>query len=153
MQPWVSDSNESIRHGKITKRGPQELRVSFVQLFPDLVIAGALMAGFVTIAFALWVGSVATVRAFYLRSLEREIRRVAKLENVSFGDLGLRPISFHELVVEHGSLSKPVPTTTSILVNIVVIGLIIVFGVIGSFFAFQINGRLAITSATSFAVA
>lgn len=46
--------------------------------FPDLVIAGALMAGFVTIAFALWVGSVATVRAFYLRSLEREIRRVAK---------------------------------------------------------------------------
>ena len=43
--------------------------------FPDLVIAGALMAGFVTIAFALWVGSVATVRAFYLRSLKREIRR------------------------------------------------------------------------------
>lgn len=109
--------------------------------FPDLVIAGALMAGFVTIAFALWVGSVATVRAFYLRSLEREIRRVAKLENVSFGDLGLRPISFHELVVEHGSLSKPVSTTTSILVNIVVIGLITVFGVIGSFLAFQINGR------------
>lgn len=70
--------------------------------FPDLVIAGALMAGFVTIAFALWVGSVATVRAFYLRSLEREIRRVAKLENVVFGDLSLRPISFHELVVEHG---------------------------------------------------
>ena len=35
--------------------------------FPDLVIAEALMAGFVTIAFALWVGSVATVRAFYLR--------------------------------------------------------------------------------------
>ncbi|WP_255811315.1 transposase [Treponema denticola] len=32
LVPWVSDSNESIRHGKITKRGPQELRVSFVQL-------------------------------------------------------------------------------------------------------------------------
>ena len=109
--------------------------------FPDLVIAGALMAGFVTIAFALWVGSVATVRAFYLRSLEREIRRVAKLENVVFGDLSLRPISFHELVVEHGSLSKPVSTTTSVLVNIVVIGLITVFGVIGSFLAFQINGK------------
>ena len=30
--PWVSDSNETIRHGKITKRGPQELRVSFVQM-------------------------------------------------------------------------------------------------------------------------
>ena len=96
---------------------------------------------FVTIAFALWVGSVATVRAFYLRSLEQKIRRVAKLENVVFGDLSLRPISFHELVVEHGSLSKPVSTTTSVLVNIVVIGLITVFGVIGSFLAFQINGK------------
>ena len=32
LVPWVSDSNESIRHGKITKRGSQELRVSFVQL-------------------------------------------------------------------------------------------------------------------------
>ena len=32
LVPWVSDSNETIRHGKITKRGPQELRVSFVQI-------------------------------------------------------------------------------------------------------------------------
>ena len=32
LVPWVQDSNETIHHGKITKRGPQELRVSFVQL-------------------------------------------------------------------------------------------------------------------------
>ena len=32
LVPWVSDSNETIRHGKVTKRGPQELRVSFVQM-------------------------------------------------------------------------------------------------------------------------
>ena len=32
LVPWVSDSNETIRHGKIIKRGPQELRVSFVQM-------------------------------------------------------------------------------------------------------------------------
>ena len=32
LVPWVQDSNETIRHGKITKRGPQELRTSFVQL-------------------------------------------------------------------------------------------------------------------------
>ena len=32
LVPWVSDSNETIRHGKITKRGPQELRTAFVQL-------------------------------------------------------------------------------------------------------------------------
>lgn len=109
--------------------------------FPDLVIAGALMAGFVTIAFALWVGSVATVRSFYLRSLEREIRRVAKFDDTSFGDLGLRPISYHELIVEHNSLAKPLSTTASILVNIIVVGLITVFGAIGSFLAFQIHGK------------
>lgn len=32
LVPWVQDSNETIHHGKITKRGPQELRTSFVQL-------------------------------------------------------------------------------------------------------------------------
>lgn len=32
LVPWVSDSNETVHHGKITKRGPQELRTSFVQL-------------------------------------------------------------------------------------------------------------------------
>ena len=36
LVPWVSDSNETIRHGKITKRGPQELRVSFVQGYCQL---------------------------------------------------------------------------------------------------------------------
>ena len=32
LVPWVQDSNETIHHGKITKRGPQELRTSFLQL-------------------------------------------------------------------------------------------------------------------------
>ena len=32
LVPWVQDSNETIHHGKITKRGPQELRTGFVQL-------------------------------------------------------------------------------------------------------------------------
>lgn len=32
LVPWVSDSNETVHHGKITKRGPQELRTAFVQL-------------------------------------------------------------------------------------------------------------------------
>lgn len=32
LVPWVQDSNETIHHGKITKRGPQELRTRFVQL-------------------------------------------------------------------------------------------------------------------------
>lgn len=32
LVPWVQDSNETIRHGHITKRGPVELRTAFVQL-------------------------------------------------------------------------------------------------------------------------
>ena len=32
LVPWVQDSNQSVRHGKITKRGPQELRTAYVQL-------------------------------------------------------------------------------------------------------------------------
>ena len=32
LVPWVQDSNKSVHHGKITKRGPQELRTAFVQL-------------------------------------------------------------------------------------------------------------------------
>lgn len=32
MAPWVHNSNETVRHGSITKRGPEELRTSFVQV-------------------------------------------------------------------------------------------------------------------------
>ena len=32
LVPWVQNSNESIHHGKITKRGPKELRTALVQV-------------------------------------------------------------------------------------------------------------------------
>lgn len=32
LVPWVKNSNETISHGRITKRGPQELRTAYVQL-------------------------------------------------------------------------------------------------------------------------
>lgn len=32
LVPWVQNSNETIRHGHITKRGPVELRTAFVQV-------------------------------------------------------------------------------------------------------------------------
>ncbi len=31
LVPWVQNSNQTVHHGKITKRGPQELRTAFVQ--------------------------------------------------------------------------------------------------------------------------
>jgi transposase len=32
LAPWVQNSNEMVRHGKITKRGPKELRTALVQV-------------------------------------------------------------------------------------------------------------------------
>jgi transposase len=32
LAPWVQNSNETVHHGKITKRGPEQLRTAFVQL-------------------------------------------------------------------------------------------------------------------------
>jgi len=32
LAPWVQNSNETVRHGKITKRGPEQLRTALVQI-------------------------------------------------------------------------------------------------------------------------
>jgi len=39
LVPWVQNSNETIHHGHITKRGPQELRTAFVQSVLGMVRA------------------------------------------------------------------------------------------------------------------
>jgi len=36
LTPWVQNSNEKIHHGKITKRGPRELRTALVQVVMGL---------------------------------------------------------------------------------------------------------------------
>ena len=36
LAPWVQNSNETVRHGKITKRGPKELRAALVQVVMGL---------------------------------------------------------------------------------------------------------------------
>lgn len=37
LVPWVQNSNEQIRHGRITKRGPNELRTALVQVVLGMV--------------------------------------------------------------------------------------------------------------------
>ncbi|MDR2515880.1 MAG: IS110 family transposase, partial [Spirochaetaceae bacterium] len=32
LVPWVQNSNETVHHGRITKRGPEELRTALVQV-------------------------------------------------------------------------------------------------------------------------
>lgn len=41
LVPWVQNSNETIRHGHITKRGPSELRTAFVQMVMGMVRYGS----------------------------------------------------------------------------------------------------------------
>jgi hypothetical protein len=36
LVPWVQNSNETVHHGKITKRGPRELRTALVQVVMGL---------------------------------------------------------------------------------------------------------------------
>ncbi len=36
LVPWVQNSNETVHHGRITKRGPQELRTAYVQMVMGL---------------------------------------------------------------------------------------------------------------------
>jgi len=37
LVPWVQNSNDTIRHGHITKRGPKELRTAFVQVVMGMI--------------------------------------------------------------------------------------------------------------------
>jgi hypothetical protein len=36
LVPWVQNSNETVRHGRITERGPEELRTALVQVVMGL---------------------------------------------------------------------------------------------------------------------
>lgn len=46
LVPWVQNSNEMIRHGKITKRGPKEMRTAMVQCVLGMVRAKKTTGGY-----------------------------------------------------------------------------------------------------------
>lgn len=46
LVPWVQNSNMTVHHGKITKRGPVELRTAFVQVVMSLVRTSKKTAGY-----------------------------------------------------------------------------------------------------------
>jgi len=46
LVPWVQNSNEMIRHGKITKRGPKEMRTAMVQCVLGMVRAKGTTGGY-----------------------------------------------------------------------------------------------------------
>lgn len=46
LVPWVQNSNMTVHHGKITKRGPVELRTAFVQVVLGMVRTSKKTAGY-----------------------------------------------------------------------------------------------------------
>jgi transposase len=46
IAPWVQNSNETIHHGHITKRGPIELRTAMVQCVMGMVRSSKITAGY-----------------------------------------------------------------------------------------------------------
>ena len=46
LVPWVQNSNETIRHGHITKRGPVEMRTAFVQVVMGMIRCGKVTGGY-----------------------------------------------------------------------------------------------------------
>ena len=102
--------------------------------FPQPLIAIAPMSAVTVIAFAEWIGSRRSIRGFYLRVLEREIRaELTKLtqneRNVDFRSYqGLKIASLGELLIEHDSLSKDSETRGGLLIGILITCLTLIFG-------------------------
>lgn len=103
------------------------------------------------LAFAEWVGSLQTIRSFYLRALEREIRRHLEENNKktsieSYGDPERRDqlwiISLEELCVEYNSMSgrKSTPGNTMMMI---VIGCVFV-GYLGAIIALSVKVDLVL---------
>ena len=102
--------------------------------FPQPLIAIAPMSAVTVIAFSEWIGSRRSIRGFYLRVLEREIRteliELTKNEqHVDFQSYqGLKVASLGELLIEHDSLSKDSRTRGGLLIGILITCLTFVFG-------------------------
>lgn len=102
--------------------------------FPQPLIAISPMSAVTVIAFAEWIGSRRSIRGFYLRVLEREIRaelaEMAQNERTtdfkSYG--GLKVASLGELLIEHDSLSKDSKTRGGLLIAILITCLTFIFG-------------------------
>ena len=102
--------------------------------FPQPLIAVAPMSAVTVVAFSEWIGSRRSVRGFYLRALEREIR--AELTKITENDAdvnfqsyqGLKIASLGELLIEHDSLSKYSKTRGGQLIVILATCLTLIFG-------------------------
>lgn len=102
--------------------------------FPEPLIAISPMSAVTFIAFAEWIGSRGSIRGFYLRVLEREIRAelTEMAQNERTTDFksyeGLKIASLGELLIEHDSLSKDSKTRGGLLIAILITCLTLIFG-------------------------
>jgi hypothetical protein len=94
---------------------------------PDPMLALAPFAPLAIIVYVQLVGSVGTLRSFYLRSLEREIRETLRPNgNIQVYD-GLRLPSYIELVTAHGTVARGTRGPRQ-LIAFIFLGVLVVFG-------------------------
>ncbi|GGM20465.1 hypothetical protein [Micromonospora yangpuensis] len=92
---------------------------------PDAVLAAAPILPLGLIAFIQGMGSIASIRSYYLRGLERELGRYVPQPIAALGDL--RPISYVGLTTELISLRRGF-LTYRILFNTILLAIFVVFG-------------------------
>lgn len=95
---------------------------------PDYVLAAAPLVPLAIIAYLQIIGSNATIRSFYLRILEREIRLTVGTGGRNFASYpGLPLLSATDLSVAHGSLREGA-RGPRILTNLIFFSVLVVFG-------------------------
>ncbi|WP_434740397.1 hypothetical protein [Micromonospora sp. SH-82] len=92
---------------------------------PDAILAAAPILPLGLIAFIQSLGSVASIRSYYMRGLEVELGRYASQPMAALGEL--RPVSYIGLTTELISLRRGF-LSYRILFNTILLGILVVFG-------------------------
>ncbi|MFC6564499.1 hypothetical protein [Actinoplanes utahensis] len=92
---------------------------------PDPILAALPILPLGLIAFIQSIGSVSTIRSYYLRGLEVEIGRYADKPMSALGDL--RPVSYIGLTTEYISLRRG-GLANRLLFNVILAAIMVVFG-------------------------
>ncbi|MEU4559416.1 hypothetical protein AB0F72_13605 [Actinoplanes sp. NPDC023936] len=92
---------------------------------PDAILAAVPILPLGLIAFIQSIGSVSTIRSYYLRGLEVEIGRFADKPMTALGDL--RPVSYIGLTTEFVSLRRG-GVANRLLFNVILAAILVVFG-------------------------
>lgn len=107
-----------------------------VAKIPDLLLAGAPLLPLSIFAYMQMIGAASTLRNYYLRGLESELRRYVPEPMDSLGEL--RPASFMGIMVEMSSLRRG-RVAYRLVANLALALMIIAFGGLTVYIGFQVK--------------